>query len=444
MAARSRPIWRGPAPSRPAVRQMELPLWPLWVLFAGFPVLWVLGLSGFATMLVALPMSLYLLTVPDIRAPRGLGLWVLYLVWMIACVVEVSGSSHLIGFAFRACEFIAATVIFLYVFNCSPQRLPLRRLCAMATCFLAFVAFGGYLGIIAPHHSLSTPMEHLLPASFVSNDLVGKLVHPPFAQTSSSSYFHIAPRPAAPFPYTNDWGVNFAVLVPFVIALLATAPPRRVRLVLVAILAFGMVPALLTLNRGMVLGLGVGVGYAAFRFALRGHGRALLAVALVAGIAVGAASLLHFGSRLNNRLSQSQSTSSRESVYAATYDEVKHSPLLGNGAPSASTVNVNGPQLGTQGELWLALYSFGFPGVTLFVGSLAGFAWRTAKPDGAPEMWLHVVPVVALVTIAVYRMEATELALVMTASALALRDRRPRRPPPMHAARRPQFAGAMR
>jgi hypothetical protein len=90
------------------------------------------------------------------------------------------------------------------------------------------------------------------------------------------------------------------------------------------------------------------------------------------------------------------------------------------------------------------LYSFGFPGVTLFVGSLAGFAWRTAKPDGAPEMWLHVVPVVALVTIAVYRMEATELALVMAASALALRDRRPRRPPPMHAARRPQFAGAMR
>jgi O-antigen ligase len=174
---------------------------------------------------------------------------------------------------------------------------------------------------------------------------------------------------------------------------------------------------------------------------MRGHGRALLTVVVVAAIAVGAASLLHFGSRLNNRLSQSQSTSSRVSVYRTTFDETKNSPLLGHGAPSASTISVNGPQLGTQGELWLALYSFGFPGAALFIGSLAGFAWRTRRADTPPEMWLHAVPVIALATIVVYRMEATELALVMAATALCLRDRRP---PPKKGAHAPATGNRVR
>jgi polysaccharide biosynthesis protein PslJ len=412
-------------PSRATARDgsaKELPLWPLWLLFGGFPLLWVLGLGGFATQIAAVPMAAFLCTTGRLRSPRVLWIWVLFLLWMCVAVVELSGGARVLGFMYRASLFLSATVVFLYIYNTSPRRLPLTRLCAMVTTFLAVVVAGGYLGIVAPHGSLTTPFQHLLPGSILSNDLVNKLVHPPFAQVSNSTYFHLAPRPAAPFPYTNDWGVNFALMVPFVAAWLAATRSRRVRIGLIALLAVALIPALLTLNRGMILGLSVGLVYAAIRFAIRGHGRALVLAVVILGLGAVVASALHFGSRLNDRLDQSQTNGSRLSVYSATYEQALQSPILGYGAPSASTVNVNGPQLGTQGELWLVLYSTGFPGALFFAFGLAAFAWRTRHPPNAPMMWLHVVPVIALVMLPVYRMEDTELALVMAATALSLRD----------------------
>lgn len=405
------------APSR------ELPVWPLWVFFAGFPVMWVLGLGGFAQQIAAIPMLACLATVHRLRAPRGLGFWLLYLAWMTVTVVEVSGGSRILGFAYRASLYYGATVAFVYVYNSSPRRLPLTRLCAMAATFLAFVVVGGYLGVIAPHGSLTTPFEQLMPASFVHNDLVSKLVHPPFAQVSNSTYFTLAPRPAAPFPYTNDWGVNFALLVPFVLALLASTKKRRVRVAMIAMLVLALIPALLTLNRGMILGLGIGLAYAAVRFALRGNGRGLLVLGVAVGIGVVIMSTLHFGTRLDARLGQSNSTDTRASVYQATFDQVKASPFLGFGAPASSTVSATGPDLGSQGQLWTVLYSAGFPGVGLFVVALIGFAWRTRKPATQPMMWMHVVPVIALVVLPIYRLQATELVLVMVATAIAMRDR---------------------
>lgn len=419
------PRTSGPRQVSHAAPDSELPIWPLWFFFAGFPAMWVLGLGGFASQIAAIPMLACLGTAGRLRAPRGLGVWVLYLLWMTVTVVEVSGGSRVVGFVYRATLYYGATVAFVYVYNSSPRRLPLTRLCAMAASFLGFVVLGGYLGVVAPHGSLSTPFQYILPGSFIHNDLVSKLVHPPFAQISNSTYYHLAPRPAAPFPYTNDWGVNFALLVPFVLALLATTKQRRVRLAMVAMLVLSLIPALLTLNRGMLLGLGIGLSYAAIRFAIRGNGRALLVLGVAVAIGVGLMSTLHFGSRLDNRLGQSHSNDTRTSTYDATYHETLQSPFLGYGAPASSTVNATGPDLGSQGQLWTVLYSAGFPGAVLFVVALFGFAWRTRKPANAAMMWMHVVPVIAIVVLPVYRLQATELVLVMVATAIAMRDRIP-------------------
>jgi polysaccharide biosynthesis protein PslJ len=405
----------------------DLPLWPLWLLFAGFPVLWVLGLGAFITQLAAVPMAAYLLTSGRIRYSRGFGVWILFLVWMMFSVVEISGGSRFVGFGYRASLYGAATVIFLYVYNTSRRRLPVSRAAAMATVLLVFVVIGGILGALAPHHILHTPFGSLLPAHLASNDFVSKLVNPPFAQTLDSRYVHIAPRPSAPFPYTNDWGVNFALLIPFVVAWLSTTRRLRTRVLLIGLTVIGLIPAVLTSNRGMLLALGVGFLYAAVRFALRGHAKALVLILVFGGIAAGLFSALHLDSRLNDRLASSQTNNSRISVYSTTYQEVKRSPVLGFGAPSASIVSVSGPQLGTQGELWTLLYSQGIPGATFFVVALAGFAWSTRKPADAAGMWMHVVPIMALSVLSVYRMEGTELALVMMAAALALRDRPARR-----------------
>ncbi len=405
------------------VTPKDLPMWPLWLFFCGYPVMWVLGLSGFATQIAAVPMAACLLTAGHIRHPRGFGVWLLYVIWMLFSVVEVSGAGRLLGFGYRASLYIAATVAFIYVYNTSPARLPLSRLCAMATTFLGFVILGGFLGIIAPHGSLTTPLEHVTPGSLLRNDLVGKLLHPPFAQVSHSAVAHVDPRPAAPFPYTNDWGANFALLVPFVVAWLSLTKRVRTRVALIAILVIGLVPALISLNRGMALGLGVGIIYVAIRFALRGHGRALLGVLVVGGIIVGLMSALHFTSRLDERLSNSSTNQGRVSTYSATYDQTLHSPVLGYGAPTSSTINVNDPDLGTQGQLWTVLYSSGFPGAIFFTLSLIGFAWATRRPKTPAMMWMHVVPIIGLVVYPVYQLQASALLLLMVAAAIAWRDR---------------------
>lgn len=411
-------------PYDPADRVRPLPLWPMWLTFAWFPLCWVLGLGGFITQLAAVPMAGYLLTSGRWRVPRGFGLWLLFLMWTCFSVVEIRGSDHLAGFLYRATLYLAATIYFLYVYNCSPTRLPLRKLALMATCFMAFVVVGGLLGMVAPHHVLTTPVAKLIPQRFADNDLINKLVRPPFAQTSASNYIHVKPRPAAPFPYTNDWGVNFALLVPFVIALITLTKNVRHRAVLVGLLVVGALPAVDSLNRGMVLGLGVGLIYAAIRFAMRGNAKALVGVLVVIGIAFGLASALHFTSKLEERTSASHSAQGRTTEYAETWDATKASPILGHGAPSASTgVSSNGTNLGTQGQIWTVMYSAGFPGLALFVLALIVFAWTTRKPATSDMMWMHVVPVVALAVITVYRMQDTELVLLMVAVAICLRDR---------------------
>ncbi|HTR71123.1 MAG TPA: O-antigen ligase family protein [Mycobacteriales bacterium] len=415
-------------PHAPATgRQPDLlPVWPLWLLFAGFPAMWVLGLGGFATQIAAIPMAAYLAVRGQVRVPRGLGVWFLFLIWMAFTVVEITSGSRVVGFVYRATLYLAATVAFLFVYNSSRERLPLQRLCAMATCFLGFVIVGGYLGVIAPHHSLPTPLEHLVPHQIAANDLVGKMIHPPFAQVGQSATSAVQPRPSAPFPYTNDWGINVALLVPFAFSWMAATTRLAVRLGLVALLLLGLIPALVSLNRGMALGLGVGVVYVAVRLALRGHGKALVWICTVVGVAVLVASAFHFGTRLNDRLANSSTNQGRLSTYSATWDEALKSPVLGYGAPASSTVSVNGPDLGTQGQFWTVLYSSGLPGAGLFVLSMIGFAWITRRAQNPALMWLHAVPVVVIVLLPVYRVEATELVLLMVAVAMVLREREPR------------------
>ena len=405
------------------LQQRDLPVWPLWVFFAGFPLAWVLGLGAFIDQIAAIPMMTSLAVARHTRLPRSIGVWLLFLLWMLLSALEVSGSSRMIGFAYRASLYIAATVAFIYIYNTSPRRLPLTRVCAMAVTFLCFVIAGGYLGVVDPHGSLTTPFEHVLPASIVNNDLVGKLVHPPFAQVpEASNYFHLDPRPAAPFPYTNNWGANFALLVPFVLAWMMETTKKRTRLLLCVLLAIGLVPAAISLNRGMFLGLAVGITYAAVRFAMRGHGRALLGVIAVIGVILMAASFLHVGTRLNHRITSSSTNQGRTSEYSATYQETLGSPLLGYGAPASSTVTSSGPDLGTQGQFWTVMYSSGFPGAALFVLALLGFAWSTRRARSPAMIWIHTVPLIALTMITFYALIGPELVVVMTATGLALRD----------------------
>src|SRR5213075_1833239 len=100
-----------------------------------------------------------------------------------------------------------------------------------------------------------------------------------------------------------------------------------------------------------------GIFYIAVRFALMGHGKALVAIVALLGVGLVLMSALNFGSRLDSRVSNSDSNNTRTALYTETIDGTLDSPLLGHGAPDHLTTS-GGPKLalGSQGQLWTIMY----------------------------------------------------------------------------------------
>jgi O-antigen ligase len=276
--------------------------------------------------------------------------------------------------------------------------------------------------MFVPHGSISTPTERLLPSSVASNEYVRALVHPAFAEVQqpygSPRAFY---RPSAPFPYTNSWGCNMALLVPLLIAMLVEVRSPRVRIALGAALLAAAVPAAASLNRGMFIGLGVGTAYIAVRLAIRGRVVPLAAVVGSVGVAAVGAVATGVFADLQQRLSYSHTNTGRLAIYRESFDGALSSPLLGNGAPRASeTVDV---AVGTQGEIWNVMFSFGFVALLWFVGWFVAAWWLSRRAPSVADLWISAVLVVAIATFFFYGYDGPQLAVVMTAAALAVRDR---------------------
>ena len=66
--------------------------WALTALIAWMPLWWALGTASFIWIVAAAPMAVRLLRRWPIRAPRGFGLWLLFVTWMLASVTQVEGT----------------------------------------------------------------------------------------------------------------------------------------------------------------------------------------------------------------------------------------------------------------------------------------------------------------------------------------------------------------
>jgi hypothetical protein len=291
-----------------------------------------------------------------------------------------------------------------------------------------WVVLGGYLGVLVPEGSLTTPMEHVMPAALLNNELVREWVHPSFAEIQqpwgSPTVFA---RPSAPFAYTNGWGNNFAILTPIVIAVLGSSRGWRQVLLAVA-LAASLVPAVATLNRGMFIALGIALVYTMLRLALRGRFRPLLS--LLGVIVMGGMALGHTGviERVQLRTTYSSTNVGRLTAYRETFDRTLSSPLLGWGGPRPSrTLDIS---VGTQGHVWNVMFSHGFIALAFFVGTLLLLAWYTRTCTGV-AFAAHVTLVTVVVAITYYGFDGPQMLVTLTAAALAARqvDRRPRRRP---------------
>jgi polysaccharide biosynthesis protein PslJ len=398
-----------------SVGARNLPAWPLYLLFVGFPLWWVLGLAGFVWVLLAVPMLLSLAG-GRVRAPHGFGLWLGFLLWMVASALKLDSLGRVIGFGFRAGLYLSATLLFLYVYNASSQTLPPRRVALIMTAFWVVVVAGGFLGLRFPEGHFSTPTQKLLPGSLLANEFVYDLVHPSFAQVNAAG--RVAPRPQAPFPYTNQWGASFALLLPFVLYALTQVRQGLRRLIMLVLLA-SLVPVFLSLNRGLWVSLGFGLVYAALRFALRGRLKALLGVLLLVAVAGQVAVALPLDKLLNE--TKQESNKSRLELYQEAVQDTIQSPLLGYGAPRPSD-DPYSPSVGTQGQLWMVLFSHGFPGVALFLAWFLWIAWRTRGARTPAQLWTHTVLLIAIVQLPFYGMLPAAIHIVMVAAAVSLRE----------------------
>lgn len=387
-------------------------------MFLLFPIWWVLG-PGEAIWIPLSFVMLGYLARHHIRVPRGFGIWVLFLVWMACSGIQLETGGQLIAFAYRALLYFCVSIIFIYVYNARSQ-LTARYVAGVLSAYWVILVIGGYLGVFLPLFAIHTPLGAVLPGSVRENPLVQEMVVRRSTQFNPDAYASISPRPSAPFLYTNGWGNAYSVLTPFVIAYLAEIRRTRRFWWLAIAVPLSFVPAFLTLNRGMFIGLGVALAYATIRSALRGHIRLLITLAFVTVLVGVAVVALPISQLLEQRLEASSSTADRASLYQETFDRSLESPLFGYGGPRPS-LSAGAPSAGTQGQVWMVLFSQGFPGLVFFMGWFAYAFVRSIRARKPIDFACNIALLVLFVESFYYGTLPTGIAVGMIAAALTMR-----------------------
>lgn len=397
-----------------------LPAWPVLAFFVGYPVAWVLGLAPFWIALAAVPMLAMLIVHRDIRFPKAFLPWALFWVFLLASALMLDEPLRLVGFGFRVGNYLGATIAFVYVYN-AWQRLTVRKLAFAILVFFLFVVAGGWLGVVFPTGELQTPMSRLLPGALMDNEYVRDLVIPKFSQQQTPWGSPVTfSRPSAPFPYTNGWGVNFALLLPFVLLAWTKIRTLRGKILLAVALLAALVPATATLNRGMLLAVGAAFAYGAVRLLFKGDARAFLALVVVSVIGGGILLASGFTQQLELRQTYSNTSDGRSRIYAETFEKTLQSPVLGYGAPRPSEhVDIS---LGTQGHFWNVMFSHGLIALVMFEVFLILLVWGTRRLRSGATLALHLVPVTGLVAHIYYGLDGPQLVLLLVGGALALRE----------------------
>jgi hypothetical protein len=367
------------------------PGWPILALFGLFPLWWVLGIAEFAGILLAIPMAIQLIQTPVVRAPRGFGIWLLFLIWagvgIFVLQVDAPGavadtsSGRYATFAYRYLWYVSAAVILLYVGNMRDVITLPRLFRAMSYMFIT-VVLGGYLGIVAPHLQFPSVIEIVLPRGLTHNGFVQILVHPVSAQVQTFLGYEEG-RPSAPFSFTNDWGLNFACFLPTFVVSWCRRDAGWRRIAGPLFLFAAMIPVIYSLNRGLWLSLVAMSLFVAVKYALSGK------FAMIGAVGAGVVALVlllvlsPLGSLVNQRLHNGNSNQGRTNLGTLTVTSMlEGSPFIGFGSTRNVAGNFNSiaagstvkcprcskPPLGTQGQFSLVSFSTGVGGVVLYLG----------------------------------------------------------------------------
>jgi capsular polysaccharide biosynthesis protein len=381
--------------------------WPLTALVLGFPLWWVLGMAQLMPLVMALPMLLSLLRRHPVRVPSGFGWWLIFLGCVALSVtmlfvdapgaVPGGGPSRLVVFSFRLLWYLACTIVLLWVINLDEEALPTRLVVRLMGWMFVITVGGGLLGVLAPTLEFTSPVEALLPGALRSNSFVRSLVHPATAAVQSI-LGDASPRPIAPFAFANSWGANLSMFLPFFLLGWLGKDAGWRRKAAPVVLALAAVPVVMSLNRGLWLSLALGAAYYIIRLVLTGRLVAIAGVALVFAVAGSVFLASPLGDMVANRLETPHSNDRRGELLSQTVSATATgSPVLGFGSTrdvQGSFASIAGgsrpdcpacsvPPLGTQGQLWLVLFSQGFVGLVAFLAFFGGQLarhWRSRTP----------------------------------------------------------------
>jgi polysaccharide biosynthesis protein PslJ len=425
-------------------RKLTLPAgWPIYALFLGFPLWWVLGLGSFIWPILAMPMLLSLLRQRNVRMPPRFGWWLMFLGWLVIAGTQLESMNRLPAYLYRGSAYFSITVLFLYVYNAPRERVPSKKIVMALALFWMFVVFGGFLGTFFPEGGFRTVLARVIPAG-IGDESLRAVLNPTFANRGVESKIlgYGVGRPSAPFAYTNAWGANFALLVPFVFMSWSFVKRTSWRLLTLVALGASLLPVISSLNRGLWISLGLGLVYAAGLYALHGKAKAFMAVMAGLLLVVGLSLFVpRLNKLVNDRILHGHSNEGRKGLYTEAIERVGEKPLLGYGTPITSIVDPTKPSVGTHGQFWLVLVTTGIPGTVFFLGWYGLTLLRTRK--GAPGFgpWCHVVVFISFIQLAFYEQLPTQLHITVIAAALALRELRPppRRPVAVVAAAEPRI-----
>ena len=409
-----------------AARPRFLPAgWAVGAMIAAYPLWWVLGLGGFYWLAVAAPMAGWLLAQRRLSLPRGFPLYLVFLGFVAASVVQIDSPDRLAGYLLRATWYLAAGILWLYLAN-TEHKIGARRLTSFVVVLWLATVAGGWLGMVLPDVEWTSPTAAVLPDQVAGNELVSAMVTPGFAEVQDT-YAGRFDRPKAPYFYTNGWGSAMALLTPFAIGALSVPGIRPSRRIIKLGLVASVIPILLSLNRGLWVLLTLGAVYVVLRRRRgKGSSRGRGVLHLVGGLTL-VATLVVFtplGSPIRSALdSRTQDSNERRTIlYEETISRTAESPFLGHGAPRPSEQTEQ--SVGTHGQLWMVMFSHGFIAAGVWITMFGVLVWRTRHPTTTLGMATHVTILLAAVGMLFYGQIPHQLFIVVVAVSVAYREAR--------------------
>ncbi|AGL14927.1 hypothetical protein L083_1417 [Actinoplanes sp. N902-109] len=364
-------------------------------MFGMVPLWWALGGLYLFWPAFTVVLGVVLLSRGRLRMPTGWSLWLMLIGLMVVSATQMEKLVGFFMYGLRLSFVVSAFLVYLYVYNAARNGTSWKKLFQPLMVFWLSVVLLGWLGVLMPRFSLNTPVAMLLPEGISGERMVQALTHvhaTEFSATSRNPYY----RTAAPFPYTNNWGTAFAILVPCVVAYLSSVREGLLRKIVIGSLPLSLVPAFLTLNRGMFVGLGAGLLYLGLRALMRGDVRVIASILGVALLGWVVTLFVPVMDLITNRVENTQSTRDRADLYWQTLHAVLHSPLLGYGAPRSVDTTTGAEPLGTQGQLWLIMFSHGLPALIIFLLIFVLAARRLSVAVSAAGKWLSIIPIITL------------------------------------------------